>query len=230
MSEAIEITGRLLESDRNLIGDDEFRVMFIVDKACVPLATALFNRRKQLLTVTVKNEQHLPVAIRFRCVIPEGKTHLGGRKTFRVTFDLPATDAAQGAKFFAMPEGLLYALSIAQGDLTGEPLPMPAKKEPKPAYPAKAKGPYAGFAGRLFALGFFSSPGIKALLHNWEKTYSAENEADAVHCAFGVASRAEISPDAWRKALELEFDRSYPIKSVLDIVKAAEDQAAKVVQ
>lgn len=225
MSEAIEITGRLLESDRNLIGDDEFRVMFIVDKACVPLATALFNRRKQLLTVTVKNEQHLPVAIRFRCVIPEGKTHLGGRKTFRVTFDLPATDAAQGAKFFAMPEGLLYALSIAQGDLTGEPLPAPAKKEPKEK---KERGPFAGFACLLVRFGFFNAPGVKALVSQWKSDYQVTEEAEAVRKAFYVDTRTDIAPTEWRSAIKAWFaGKDYDLKSALDIIDNAERASLK---
>lgn len=202
MSEAIEITGRLLESDRNLIGDDEFRVMFVVDKACVPLATALFNRRKQLLTVTVKNEQHLPVAIRFRCVIPEGKTHLGGRKTFRVTFDLPATDAAQGAKFFAMPEGLLYALTVEQGDTTGEPLPEPKKKEAKAAKP---KGPYGAFWEVICKRAIFNTPALDA----WVKANSINATQTAEHVirdVFQVDSRTFISPGTLLAQLKKDLE------------------------
>lgn len=93
---------------------------------------------------------------------------------------------------------------------------------------AKEKGPHSAFSGRLFALGFFNHPGIKALIHKWCKTYDADTAAEAIYQAFGVTSRTEISPDTWRGVLEREFDRSYPLRSAMDIIKEAEEQAGKV--
>ena len=88
----IEFTGKLAETVRNLTGDEEFRVIFVLDPAAVPAAAGLFHPcwKKRLLTVTVRHDHYLPTAIRFRCIIPDGKTHLGGRKAFRVR---PSRDA-----------------------------------------------------------------------------------------------------------------------------------------
>lgn len=229
MEQAISFKGRLAPNDRNLTGDTEMRVQFIVEREDVPVAVELFQCMEKLLTVTVDDGAFLKdKPIRFRCKIPTGKSFTGGRLNFKATFDVPESDIAEPARFFALPD-TVFTVKVERGDTTGKPLVEPAVKEKKEKQ-QKIKGPHWEFWQYLWSkVQFQYAPEFRRALKKCPLSGFGENgESEqevklSLYRVFDVQSCSDIDPEMFQDWLE-----SYGLQdsNLVRVIKQRREQMA----